>query len=257
MSWAIVTASSRGIGYVVAEALAEENYSLIITSRIPERRREVVEKLLKHGARQVELLKLDLTNKKSVKEFIETAARIVEGELRVLAINYGNPSCEPCTISKVKWEDWIEAAKMYLASTSELIKMASRIESDGVRVIIISSFTTTELHPNLVLSDAIRRGLDVLVKAVAHEYPDKIFPILLLLGSFRTPGAIETVGKIAEQLGVDRELFWRKEVEARSPLNRTGGFNELKEMVKLLARSPRYLTGAKILFDGASSKAYL
>ncbi|MCE4622960.1 MAG: SDR family oxidoreductase [Desulfurococcales archaeon] len=255
MSWALVTASTRGIGSIAAQALAEKGYNLILTSRTPEKHHNLLESMKKHGAREALLLKLDLTSKESVASFIEEVERLVNGELKVMIINYGNPTCEPCTLSEIEWDDWIEAASMYLASTNELLKLASRMR-EKVRVIIISSFTTTELHPHLILADTVRRGLDALVKAAAYEYPNKVSPVLLLLGSFKTPGALETIKRIAEEAGVDPDTFWEKEVEARSPLKRVGREEELKSMIKFLAEAPDYLTGSRILFDGASSRSY-
>lgn len=255
MPWAIVTASSRGVGYTIAEALAEKGYSLIVTSRYPEERGGVVEALESRGAPRAVMLRLNLTREESLKGFIEEAGRIVGCELRVLAVNFGNPSCEPCSLSQASWRDWIEAASMYLAATAELLRFAAGI--GGVRVIVVSSFTTSELHPYLIVSDAARRGLDALVKAAAHEYPGRVYTVLLQLGSFKTPGAVETLSKIAGLEGSRFEEYWEREVEARSPLKRSGGFEELKAIVKFLAEAPEYLTGSKIVFDGASSRVYI
>lgn len=254
MPWAIVTASTRGIGYTAALALAEEGYSLVVTSRDPARSKGVVDKLLERGAPNAVLLQLDLSREESVKRFIIESERVLQGSLRVMVINYGNPSCEPCTLASVEWRDWIEAAGMYLASTSELLRFASKYER--VRAIIISSFTTSELHPGLILADTVRRGLEALVKAATYEYKGRVLPVLLRLGSFRTPGAVETIKRLASKAGVDPEEYWRREVESRSPLQRAGRLEELKEVIKFLARAPDYLVGSSILFDGASSKCY-
>ncbi len=251
MAWGIVTASSRGIGFTVAKALARAGYNLVIGSRSEEKIRAAARRLEEEYRVRVVGLRLDLRSRESLEAFLSQADNVVGDGLEVFVVNYGNPSCEPCTIFEASWEDWLEAASMYLASTARILSWLRAHKP--VRTIIISSFTVREPHPPLGVADTVRQGLSALVRLAAREEPE-LGPVLLMLGSFRTPGALETIGRLAGEAGVSVEEYWRRYVDSLSPLGRSGRLEELEEMILLLARAPAYLTGATILFDGASSR---
>ena len=251
MAWGIVTASSKGVGFTVAKALARTGYDLVIASRDEIRIRAVARRLEEEYSVRVVGMRLDLRSKNSLEAFLSMAGKVVSGGLDVFVVNYGNPSCEPCTIFEATWDNWLEAASMYLASTARILSWLRWHKP--VRTIIISSFTVREAHPPLGVSDTVRQGLSALVRLAAREEPE-LGPVLLLLGSFRTPGALQTIERLANKAGISVEEYWKKYVDSLSPLGRSGELEELEEMILLLARAPAYLTGATILFDGASSR---
>ena len=251
MPWGIVTASSRGVGFTAAKALAKAGYNLVIGSRSEDRIKAAARRLAEEYRVDVIGIRLDLKSEGSLEAFLSRADEIVGEELEVFVVNYGNPSCEPCTIFEASWEDWLEAASMYLASTARILSWLRRHKP--VRTIIISSFTVREPHPPLGVADTVRQGLGALVRLAAREEPE-LRPVLLLLGSFRTPGALRTIERLADEAGISVEEYWRSHVDSLSPLGRSGRLDELEEIILLLARAPAYLTGATILFDGASSR---
>jgi len=251
LPWGIVTASSRGVGFTAAKALAKAGYNLVIGSRSEDRIKAAARRLAEEYRVDVIGIRLDLKSEGSLEAFLSRADEIVGEELEVFVVNYGNPSCEPCTVFEASWEDWLEAASMYLASTARILSWLRRHKP--VRTIIISSFTVREPHPPLGVADTVRQGLSVLVRLAAREEPE-LRPVLLLLGSFKTPGAIKTIGRLAGEAGFSFEEYWRRYVDSLSPLGRSGRLDELEDMILLLVRAPAYLTGATILFDGASSR---
>ena len=251
MAWGVVTASSRGIGFTVAKALARAGYNLVIGSRDENRLKTAARRLEEEYRIQVVSLRLDLRSRESLEAFLSRAGMAVGEELEVFVVNYGNPSCEPCTIFEASWEDWLEAASMYLASTARILSWLR--DHKPVRTIIISSFTAREPHPPLGVADTVRQGLGAIIRLAAREEPE-LRPVLLLLGSFRTPGALRTIGRLADEAGISVEEYWRRHVDSLSPLGRSGRLDELEDMILLLVRAPAYLTGATILFDGASSR---
>lgn len=251
---AIVTAASRGIGFIAAKAVAALGCELYVCSRsdaIVEAKRSL-ESL---GAR-VEASRCDLRNRGEGARIVKEALRLL-GPVDYMIMNYGNPSREPLTILEANWEDWMEASALYIASTAEAIGELVRSNAKKATFLAISSFTVLEPMPQLIVADAARAGLSRIIKVAAREYADKIRALLLLIGSFDTPGARRTIEMIARKRGEDPELLWANEVEGLSPLKRTGRAEELEEMIRLLLLSPDYLTGATVLFDGASSKVAL
>lgn len=87
---ALITGGSRGIGLGIAEALAMEGHSLIITGRRPtEDRLAVVERLRRYGSR-VEYIQSDVSNSIARQELVANVQKTM-GRLDILVNNAGIP----------------------------------------------------------------------------------------------------------------------------------------------------------------------
>jgi 3-oxoacyl-[acyl-carrier protein] reductase len=250
---ALVTGGSRGVGYISAEALAMQGFNLTLVARDPARLREAVERLSSRYGVKVRYLRADLKVEGSMKRAIQAAVESWGG-LDAVVMSYGNPDCEPCTLDEASWSDWVEATKLYIASTAEALKTLARLNTRKARFVVFSSFTTREAHDYLVVADTARAGLPVILRAAARLYAPRIIPILVILGSVDTPGARATVSKIAERLGRDPGEFWVSEVEGRTPLKRTALEDEIRRLIGFLAEAPEYMAGSIVYFEGASGR---
>ncbi|MEM0340133.1 MAG: SDR family oxidoreductase [Acidilobaceae archaeon] len=249
----LATASSRGVGRVLAEAQASLSCSLVISSRDLEELQKTAEEISKTYGVEVFPIRCDLRNKKDVDELMRKALKLF-GRLDYVTLSYGNPSREPLYLHQAEWEDWIEASNLYLASTAFIIRRLVEFNPSKALVLAVTSFSVAEPMSPLIVSDTVRAGLSRLLKIAARSYPDKLRTVLLVLGSFDTPGARRTIEEIARIKGEDPLELWRREVELRSPLRRAGTLDELRDFVSKLLTSPEYLTGSIVLFDGASSR---
>jgi len=252
--WALITGASQGIGYTAAQALARAGYHLIIGSRNPQRLASAAQHLSKHT--QVEYRPVDLASRPSLEAFLDHALEASDGEIHAAVISYGNPPCEPCTLEEAGWRDWQHAASLYIASTHMILDSLARRARPATRTVIVSSFTVRSPHPPLSVADTIRAGLYPLVRLAAHAYPGRLVPILLVMGSMRTPGAWRTVSTIAESEEWDPEEYWRARVEALSPLGRTAREEELAELIRFLARAPEYMAGGIVEFHASSTTSW-
>ena len=124
-------------------------------------------------------------------------------------------------------------------------------------IIYLSSASVLEPMPPLLLADSARAGLIQLAKGISRSYGGRgIRAYTVLLGSFDTPGARENLAKLAEERGIDPEEFWRREVVERTPLKRTGRWEELGALIDfLLSENAEYMLGSTIVFDGAMTRA--
>jgi NAD(P)-dependent dehydrogenase (short-subunit alcohol dehydrogenase family) len=84
---AIVTGGSRGIGFAIADALADEGYALTVTARKPEGVEEAAEKLRARGV-EVEPIAVNLADADAVEKVV-AAHRDRFGRLDVLVNNAG------------------------------------------------------------------------------------------------------------------------------------------------------------------------
>jgi NAD(P)-dependent dehydrogenase (short-subunit alcohol dehydrogenase family) len=84
---AIVTGASRGIGYALAETLAEEGYGLTISARKPETLEQAAERLRERGV-EVEAVVANLADDEAVLEVVQRH-RDRFGRLDVLVNNAG------------------------------------------------------------------------------------------------------------------------------------------------------------------------
>jgi 3-oxoacyl-[acyl-carrier protein] reductase len=246
---ALVTGASRGIGYHIAETLALRGYSLVIMARGAAGLSEASRRLLDAGAANVHAIPGDLRVEGDVVRVVREALRRLGG-LDAVVLSYGNPSCEPCLLHEASWRDWIEASSLYLASTATVLRLLVEENPVKASVVIVSSATYLEPMAPLVVSDVVRAGLVKLARLASRHYPDKLRINVLLLGSYDTPGARETIRKLAIRAGVDPEEYWRREVLGRTPLKRTGDPRALGELAACILEGPDYLSGAAILVDG-------
>ena len=245
---ALITASTKGIGYQAALSLAEKGCNLVISSRNKDNIDKAKEELKKKRVK-VYGIKGDLSNKADIDRIFAYAIKKLGG-IDVVVMNYGNPKCEPCNIIDATYSDWVYSFNMYLYSTAEAMNFSYKYNKKKANFIIISSFSIYFPMESTSLSDIIRIGLLPLIKTYSRLYPDKIRANALLLGSFRTEGSESLIRKLAKKMNVNEEEFWNRYVKEISPLKRLGRFDELKDIISFLAFSPEYLTGSVILFDG-------
>ncbi len=172
------------------------------------------------------------------------------GGLDAVAMSYGNPSCEPCLLHEARWGDWLEASSLYLASTATVLRALVSENPRKASVLLVSSATYLEPMPPLVVADTVRAGLVKLARLASRAYPDKLRVNVLLLGSYDTPGARETIKRLAKRVGASPEELWDREVRGRTPLGRTGDLEALGELAACLLEATDYLAGAAILVDG-------
>ena len=86
----LVTGSSRGIGYSLAESLLEDGHNVVFTGR----NKKVFEKLRKKN-KKINFVVGDFSKPKDAKKTVERAIKILKG-LDVLICNVGeSKSCPP------------------------------------------------------------------------------------------------------------------------------------------------------------------
>ncbi|WP_297089981.1 SDR family oxidoreductase [Thermococcus sp.] len=252
----IVTASSRGIGFNVARELLRRNAKVVISSHNRKNLQKAREELAEFG--EVHAVRADLHDRRDLDNLIKIGWELL-GDVDALVWNAPNVSCEPCLVHEASYSDWLEAARLHSAAPGYLTTLLIRrwLESGKKGVLVyLNSVSIKEPMPPLALADVMRAGLVQLAKSVSRTYGKRgIRAYSVLLGSFDTPGARENLRAVAEARGEPFEETWGREVLGRTPLHRTGRWNELGSLVAfLLSEEAEYMLGSTVVIDGAMTR---
>jgi len=252
----IVTASSRGIGFNVARELLKRNARVVISSRNGENLRKALDELSSYG--EVYAIEANLFSQEDLEHLVKESWELLGG-IDALVWNAGNVRCEPCFLHEANYIDWIEASALHTVApgylTTLLVQTWLEKKMRGTFV-YLNSVSIKEPMPPLVLADVTRAGLVQLAKSVSRTYGKMgIRAYSVLLGSFDTPGARENLKALAEDRGESLEETWEREVLARTPLHRTGRWDELGSLVAfLLSEEAEYMLGSTAVIDGAMTR---
>jgi 3-oxoacyl-[acyl-carrier protein] reductase len=234
---ALVLASSQGLGFAIATALAADGHGVLLQSRGGA--------ALTAAAATASSVRgtfaWDLTERGATTRGIGT---IIEAEHspNILVCNCGGPPLG--AFDQVSREQWDAAAQSILFGVLEAItalRPVMRHRGWG-RIVLVSSLVAKEPDPRLIVSSVLRGALGALVKCLASTLAvDKITINAVL------PGYIAT-----ERL---REFGDLTDVQAKIPMGRLGQPRELASLVAYLASpAASFITGQSILCDGGMTR---
>jgi gluconate 5-dehydrogenase len=240
---AVVTGTSRGLGQILARALAKAGADLVITSRKRESLAEF-EAEMKGLGRRVVSLELDVRDEASIRKMAEEA-QAAFGQVHILVNNAG------CNVRKpaldVTWDDWNLVLETNLRGSFFVAQAMARgmIERGYGRIINIGSVTSVFGYAGLAPYGASRGGVRQLTMSLADDWGRHGVTVNCLApGWFRT-----------EQNKVMYEdPEWVEYLVERIPVKRPGQPHDLDGAVVFLAsEASRYVTGQTLLVDGGIS----
>jgi 3-oxoacyl-[acyl-carrier protein] reductase len=232
---AIVCASSKGLGFACAKALAREGASLVMNGRHPDALNRAAAALREEvpGA-DIKTVVGDVTN-----ESVRTALVEASGEPDILVNNAGGPP--PGDFRKWSREAWIAALDANLLSAVELIRLVidGMVRKKFGRIVNITSSTVRVPIPVLGLSNAARAGLTNFVFGLAPSVSSSGVTINNLL-----PGPFDT-----DRLRNSKEIT--RHLTSNPVAGRVGDPDELGAACAFLCgRQAGYITGQNLLMDG-------
>jgi 3-oxoacyl-[acyl-carrier protein] reductase len=242
---AFVSGGSSGIGYAIAQALADEGARVTIAGREEKKLSEAVAKL-SAGGRRVDAVQLDLTDEASTRRGFEKA--LSTGPVDILINNTGGPGAGP--ILDIPLSDWDKGYAALVRSvlvSSQLVVPGMRDRRWG-RILTITSTSAREIIPRLPVSSTFRAGLTALTKELAKELGRSGILVNNLL-----PGPIRTAR--LQELAVKSPQFYHS-METHSALGRVGEPEELGRIAAFLCSAANsYITGTDVLADGGYTSA--
>lgn len=239
--WAVVCASSKGLGFGCAEALAAEEVNLVVNARSAGPLEEAADRLRRHGVGVREVV--GSVVEPSVREQLLAAAPRVD----ILVTNAGGPP--PGDFRDWDEDAWLRALQQNMLTAVELIRatvddMASR---GFGRVVNITSGAVKAPIAQLGLSNGARSGLTGFVAGVARQPQLASANVTLnnlLPGRFATDRIRETAGVApGEELPAPEGI----------PAGRYGDPAEFgAACAYLCSGQASYITGQNLLLDGGA-----
>src|SRR5579871_5707293 len=212
---ALVAASSQGIGLATAEGFAAEGCRVAMCARNGEVLAAAAEKVRKKHGAEVLSDAFDVTDPASVSRFVEAVVAKFGG-VDICVTNAGGPPAKGFLAASV--EDWKRAVDQNFLSTvyfaREVIPFMQR--KRWGRIITITSVTTKQPVPDLVLSNAVRASVVGLVKSLANEFGKDGILVNNVGPGFTVTNRLKQIAKLrSEAVGKsEHELFeaWASEI---------------------------------------------
>ncbi|HCM27477.1 MAG: hypothetical protein A2Z99_03435 [Treponema sp. GWB1_62_6] len=255
----LVAASSEGLGYATAAALADEGARVWIGSRDIAKVSAALDSLRERARKagsgaEIDGCVLDMTESASIEAWVLKAAEKFGPDLDGIVCNSGGPP--PGRFADFDDDQWKSAFDLLVMSAVRLVRASlPGLSVRGGAILVVSSTSVKEPIESLILSNSLRSATAALAKTLSAELaPLGIRVNCLAPGRFAT-GRVSRIDKAAaERRGITAEQA-RAASEAVIPLARYGDVGEFgRTACWLLSPAASYLTGQIVSLDGGSTK---
>ncbi|MBL8304514.1 MAG: SDR family oxidoreductase [Ideonella sp.] len=246
--WALVCASSKGLGKGCAAALAAEGVNLVITARGAEALEATAAELRALGRGEVRAVAGDITTPAG-----REAALAACPQVDILVNNAGGPP--PGDFRNWDRDTWIKALDANMLTPIELIKaVVDPMMARGFgRIVNITSAAVKAPIDILGLSNGARSGLTGFVAGLSRKTVAQGVTINALLpGAFDTDRLTTTMAGAAKASGEPLEAVLAQRA-AQIPARRFGHRDEFGAACAFLCSvHAGYITGQNWLIDGGA-----
>ena len=235
---AIITGGSRGIGRAVAQCLAEDGASVVVSGLDPARLEAATKELEGFGAPVLGVV-ADVARREDVERLVDQTKDHF-ARIDVLVNNAG--ITRDALLVRMKDEDWDRVLDVNLRGAFLMMRAVAKVmmRQKGGRIINITSAAGAMGNPGQANYSAAKAGLIGLTKSAARELSR--WGILV---NAVAPGLIETDMAAA----IPQEA--REALLAQIPLGRIGSGREVADVVRFLAGDgAAYMTGQVLHVNG-------
>jgi 3-oxoacyl-[acyl-carrier protein] reductase len=252
---ALVTGASAGIGYAIAEKLAEEGCQLIICGRNSERLEKAVETLGHDGVRIISIA-ADVQKENDSISLVQESVKQF-GTIDIMVNNSEGAKFSSEAVEEFSDEDWrnvFERKLMGYIRMTNLVLPSMKSQKWG-RIINIIGTSGKEPAGALIKSGVANAGLINFTKAVATEVAKwNVLVNSINPGLIDTPRHREFLEIVAQKEGLTVNEI-KERIDKLIPLGRRGVASEVANLVAFLASEcASYITGVTIPVDGGLSK---
>ena len=241
---AAVAASTAGLGYASAAALAAEGVHVAICGRHQDRVEAAARRLgSAHPQSRVLGLVADVSTVDGAEAFVRSTQDRL-GPIDILVLNGGGPqSGGTADMTPDDYQQALTATTVASIATCTAAIGDMEAQNWG-RIVGITSMTVRQPSTRLVLSNVARAGLTAYLKTLSEDLAAKGITVNSV-----QPGSHET----------DRlRSLWRGDMGAAAagvPAGKVGDANDFGKIVAFLCSEPaNFLTGAAVPVDGGATK---
>jgi 3-oxoacyl-[acyl-carrier protein] reductase len=254
---AMVAGASRGLGYAVARALAEEGAQVSIASRDAAAVAAAGQRIEAETGARVLAVACDVSSAQAIEQWHQKTIDRYGGIDLLLTNSGGPPPGSSLTFDDAAWQ---KAFELLLMSALRMIRLAvpSMAARGGGSIILPTSSSVKEPIANLALSNILRASVAALSKTLANELVgQKIRVNHLIPGRIATDRLRELDEANSKRAGISVEEQQKKMMQT-IPMSRYGDPKEFANAaVFLFSEAASYITGATLQADGGQMRGVL
>jgi 3-oxoacyl-[acyl-carrier protein] reductase len=245
-----VLGGSSGLGRAVAASLAREGAVVAVSARTKDALEAVAKEIENGSGSRCIAVPLDVGDATAIPGAMETVATEI-GPVDILVANAGGPP--PGPFEDVDDDTMRAAFELTAASAWHLAKAvvpAMKEQGSGC-IIFLTSYSTKEVIPNLLLSNMMRAAVVGMAKTMSKELgPLGIRVLCVAPGRHHTPRVQQLDTNTASKTNKTIQEV-RSENSAVIALGRYGRPEEFGDVVAFLASErASYVTGTSVSIDG-------
>ena len=249
---AVVAGSSKGLGLATAKVLLAEGAKVVISSRDASNLQKAADKL--GNPNNLLTIPADVTQKEDCDRLIqETVAAF--NALDILITNCGGPA--PGNFEGLSDTQWDEAIDKSFKSNLYLIRAAlpHLKKSETPSILTVTSFTTKQPLPNMILSNSIRSATIGLTKSLSFELGQYNIRVNSILPGWTLTDRVDAL--LANRADIHHSSYEAEKasISADIPLNRMGDPMEFGRVAAfLVSPAASFVNGVMLNVDGGIYK---
>ena len=251
---ALITGSTAGIGFAVADALAQEGASVVINGRTQERVDEAVAKI-ESPQGEVMGAAADLSSAEGVRSVTDA-----HPDVNILVNNVG--MFDPKPFAEISDDEWLDFYKLNVLSGVRLSRyyLPKMKEQGWGRIVFVSSESAIHIPEEMIHYGMTKTAQIAVARGLAETTVETGVTVNSVLpGPTRSEGIEEFIGGMAQSQGVSWDEMEAQFFETERPTSLLKRFIEIEEVANMVAYvcSPRAsaTNGAALRVDGGVVRA--
>jgi len=254
---ALVTGSTQGIGFAIAEGLAREGADVVVNGRTNAKVEAAIETIAGKTKAAVAGIAADVGTETGVTKLLDGL-----GAVDILINNAGIFEPKPfLDIDDAEWFRYFEVNVMSGVRLSRAL-LPHMLEQKWGRIVFISSESGIQTPPEMVHYGMTKTAQLAVSRGIAETIPGSGVTVNAVLpGPTRSEGAVLFLEQIAQERGMDVKKIEAEVLKSLRPsslLKRMASSEEVANLVVYLCGEPASATtGAALRVDGGVVRAVI